>query len=93
MPKKGSEMPKGHEVQPTLREQVLAEIEAATWDVDEIRRQLSIDGKPLSKRSVHNHIRYNGLPTFRTPNGRRLGYPDQIAAWLRQRMSEPSGSV
>lgn len=82
-------MPPVNEPQPTLRDQVLAEVDAGSWGVDEICRQLSINGKPISRRSVHNHIRYNGLPTFKTTNGRRRGHPHEIAAWLRQRMSEP----
>ena len=81
---RGMVMPTG-----TLREQVLAEVEAETWDVAEIGRQLSINGKPMSRRSVHKHIQFHGLPAFRTPNGRRRAYPHEIAAWLRQRMSEP----
>jgi hypothetical protein len=73
----------------TLRDRVLAEVEAETWDIDEIGRQLGEDGKPISRRAVHGHIKFRGLPTFRTPNGRRRGHPHEIAAWLRQRMSEP----
>ena len=80
---RGMVMPTG-----TLRDQVLAEVEAETWDVEEIGRQLGQDGKPMSRRSVHKHIQHHGLPAFRTPNGRRRAYPHDIAAWLRQRMSE-----
>ena len=82
-------MPEVHETQPTLREQVQAEVEAETWDVEEIGRQLGYEGKPLSNRSVYNYIRFNGLPTFRTANGRRRGYSHVIAAWLRRRLSGP----
>jgi hypothetical protein len=76
-------------MQPNLRAQVLAEVEAESWDIDEIGRQLSAGAKPISPRQVHNHIRNNGLPTFLTLDGRRRGYPHLIRAWLRQRLSGP----
>jgi hypothetical protein len=82
-------MPMVHEVQPTLRAQVLAEVEAESWDLDEIGRQLGADGKPIGRRQVHNLIKNNGLPTFLTPDGRRRGDPRTIRAWLRQRLSGP----
>jgi hypothetical protein len=82
-------MPMVHEVQPTLRAQVLAEVEAESWDLDEIGRQLGVDGKPISKRQIHNYIRFNGMPTFLTPDGRRRGDPSLIRAWLRNRLSGP----
>jgi hypothetical protein len=82
-------MPTDNGMQPTLRAQVLAEVEAESWDLDEIGRQLGADGKPISKRHVHNYIRFYGLPTFLTPDGRRRGYPHLIRAWLRNRLSGP----
>ena len=68
-------MPTLHETQPTLRSVVQAEIEAESWDLDEIGRQLSAGDRPMCRRHLHNLIRNNGLPTFLTPGGRRRGYP------------------
>jgi hypothetical protein len=87
--RKAQRMPTAQEMPATLRGQVMAEVEAESWGLEEIGRQLGSEGKPLSKRQIHNYIRFNGMPTFLTPDGRRRGDPSLIRAWLRNRLSGP----
>jgi hypothetical protein len=64
--------------QTLLKDRVLAEVLAETWDVREIGRQLG-----CGERMVFYHFR-QGLPS-RVVNHRRVSTPAEVETYLRRR--------